>query len=112
MLTSIVRRKFNEFGTLIDTHGIYPLVVRQLARDENVLFIDHLSKTEKIVEDLGDKASKTLYVWVAPGQYAKLPQGKTDDTHLSHKGADIFAQIVAAELANFDTLLKKFIRHH
>lgn len=109
LLTSIVRRKFNEHGTLVDTHGLYPLIVRQLSQAENVFFIDHLFKTEALISQMGEEPSKELYVWVEPGQYVRFPEGKKDDTHLSKKGADVFAKMVVDELANFDTNLKKFI---
>jgi lysophospholipase L1-like esterase len=109
LLTSIVRRRFNEQGTLIDTHGLYPLIVRQLAQNQDVLFIDHLSMTEKFVAELGEEKSKEWYVWVPPGQYAKFKEGKKDDTHLMEKGAADFAKMVAKELVSMDTVLKKFI---
>ncbi len=108
LLTSIVRRKFNEFGTLVDTHGIYPLIVRQVAQEEQILLIDHLYHTEKIVQEWGAERSKELYVWVEPGKYAKLPDGKKDDTHLSKKGADLYAKIVAEQLVEQDKALKYF----
>lgn len=108
LLTSIVRRKFNEFGTLTDTHGLYPLIVRQVAQEEEVLLIDHLYLTEKIVQEWGVERSKELYVWVEPGNYAKFPEGKKDDTHLSKKGADLYAKVVAEQLSILDTPLKYF----
>ena len=40
LFTPIVRRKFNAQGTLEDTHGAYPLVVREVARDLNVALVD------------------------------------------------------------------------
>lgn len=108
LLSSIVRRKFNEFGVLVDTHGLYPLIARQVARDEQVLFIDHLSKSEQLVARLGQEKSKDLYIWVEPNQYKKFPDGRQDDTHLSEKGASLFAKMVAGELFA-KTPLKKFI---
>ena len=33
LFTSIVRRNFNEDGTLLDTHGVYPLVVHSVAQE-------------------------------------------------------------------------------
>ena len=98
LLTSIVRRHFNEDGTLIDTHGAYPAVVREVADAMEVPFIDMLFLTEQVVEALGPEASKELYVWAAPGVYPYLPDGKEDDTHLSLKGARRYAGLVADAL--------------
>lgn len=99
LLTSIVRRNYNEYSTLEDTHGIYPLIVRQVATDLNVLFIDHLGMTEKAVIELGKDKSKELYLWLKPGKYGKFPEGKVDNTHLSPKGAKLFAGMVAQAMS-------------
>ena len=109
LLTSIVRRNFNEFGTLEDTHGIYPLIVRQVANDLDVLLIDHLSKTEKVVLGLGPERSKEIYFWIEPGTYDKLPDGKQDNTHLSEKGAVLYAGMVAGAIRQSDLPLKEFV---
>lgn len=109
LLTSIVRRKFNEFGTLEDTHGLYPIIVRQLATDEEVLLIDHLYLTEKIVAEMGPEESKKIYLWVQPGQFEKFPEGKEDDTHLNLDGANLYSKLVATELKKFKTTLKNHI---
>lgn len=109
LLTSIVRRNFNEYGTLEDTHGLYPLVVRQVASDHDVAFIDHLSMTEAFVAALGDEPSKEYYMWIAPGQYEKLPDGKQDNTHLTQKGADQYARFVADAIRDSDLSLKRYV---
>lgn len=109
LLTSIVRRKFNEFGTLQDTHGLYPLVVRQVASDHDVAFIDHLSLTEAFVASLGDEPSKEYYMWIEAGKYEKLPDGRQDDTHLTLKGATQYAQFVAEAIQKSSLPLREFI---
>lgn len=109
LLTAIVRRNFNEAGTLADTHGIYPLIVRQVARDLDVLLIDHLAKTEAMVNELGQEASKSIYFWIEPGQYDKFPDGRQDNTHLSQKGAELYARMVAEALAESDLPLRDFV---
>lgn len=110
LLTSIVRRSFNENGTLEDTHGIYPLMVRQLANDLNVDFIDHLYLTEKIVSELGPDKSKRIYLWVNPGEYQRFPDGKQDDTHLNLDGANLYSKLVASELSKLNIKLKNHIK--
>lgn len=110
LLTSIVRRKFNDFGTLEDTHGLYPMIVRQLAHSEQVLFIDHLYHTERIVQSLGEEDSKKMYNWVPAGQYDRFPDGRKDDTHLSMEGAAVYAEIVAKELAELVPSLVQYLK--
>jgi hypothetical protein len=94
-----VRRHFNEQGTLVDTHGAYPLVVREVAREMHVAFIDLQLLTEDLVSGAGPDSSKALYVWVAPGESEMYPAGRQDDTHLSVRGATEVARLVARALA-------------
>ena len=93
LFSSIVRRKFNEHGTLIDTHGEYPFVVRDVAREYDVPFVDLQFKSENLVLGLGEEKSKEIYLWVEPGVYPKCPDGKQDNTHFSEKGAIEMARL-------------------
>ena len=109
LLTSIARRNYNEFGTLQDTHGLYPLIVRQVANDLDVFFIDHLYATENIVRELGEEASKEIYLWYAPGEHKRWPDGHQDNTHLSPKGADRYAKIVTEAIVASDLPLREYV---
>jgi hypothetical protein len=57
-MTSIVRRDFNENGVLIDTHKEYPLVVRMVANDLKVPFVDMQLLTEQLEISYGPENSK------------------------------------------------------
>uniref|UniRef100_UPI004048D354 rhamnogalacturonan acetylesterase n=1 Tax=Mariniflexile sp. TaxID=1979402 RepID=UPI004048D354 len=46
LFSSIVRRNFNDEGTLVDTHGEYPMEMRLVADEFNVPFIDLQYQTE------------------------------------------------------------------
>ena len=99
LLSSIVRRNFNDDGVLVDTHGVYPWVTRVVARDLGAAFIDLQQLSEDLVLAAGVEGSKELYVWTEPGEYAMYPNGQRDDTHLSVEGATEVARLAAAELA-------------
>lgn len=94
LLTSIVRRKFDANGNLEDTHGEYLLVVRELAKEMNVPFIDMEQKSRKLVQQLGPEESKKLYMWVEPGVSERIPNGIKDDTHFREYGATQMAGLV------------------
>ncbi|HVX39291.1 MAG TPA: rhamnogalacturonan acetylesterase [Gemmatimonadaceae bacterium] len=98
LFTPIVRRKFNEHGTLEDTHGVYALVVRDVARDLRVPFVDLEMLTEDLVRGAGPDASKQLYVYVDSGAIAAFPAPRHDDTHLSPHGASEVAKLAARAL--------------
>lgn len=110
LMTSIVRRNFNENGVLIDTHKEYPLVVRMVADDLNVPFVDMQLLTEQLEIAYGPENSKKLHLHFKEGEEPYYPKGKDDDTHLSKLGADLEAKLAADALKNLKTGLEKFIK--
>ena len=109
LFSSIVRRNFNEDGVLVDTHGQYPLVVRMVAKDLGVPFIDMQLLTEQLEILYGPQDSKQLHLHLEPGEDPYEPKGVTDDTHLSKMGATLVASLALQEIARQDLALEKFI---
>ncbi|MDT0649515.1 rhamnogalacturonan acetylesterase [Autumnicola edwardsiae] len=109
LMSSIVRRKFNEEGVLLDTHGEYPLVTRMVAEYLEVPFIDMQLLTEQLEIAYGPEDSKNIHLHLEPGEDPYEPDGRHDDTHLSEKGAIIVASLALQEIANQNLELKKFI---
>lgn len=95
LFTSIVRRNFNEYGTLIDTHTAYTEVTRTVSKELNVPLIDLNILTEDLVITLGEEKSKELYMWV--DSTANHPKGKKDNTHLNVEGANTVAKLALEE---------------
>ena len=93
LLTPLMRRRFDDQGNVIDTHGEYPDVVREVAKQQHVLFIDMHKKSEKLIKEYGVEGSKALFLDIKPGVYKSLPKGRTDDTHSSELGATKNAQL-------------------
>lgn len=110
LFSSIVRRNFNEFGVLIDTHGIYPLIVRQVADDLDVPFIDLQSKSENLVLSVGPEKSKEIYLWIEAGENSLYPEGKQDNTHFSVKGATEMAKLAIEGLKENVLGITKFLK--
>lgn len=98
LFSSIVRRNFNEYGTLVDTHGQYPMEVRLVAEEYNVPFIDLQYYSELLEESYGVEGSQKLHLHFEPGEIAYYPEGKHDDTHLSELGATEICKIVVKQL--------------
>lgn len=109
LFTSIVRRKF-ENGFLTDTHGNYPVVVRQVASELNVPLVDLQLLTTGAVTALGDEASKKIYLWTPPTD--KFPKDRKDDTHLSVEGANLVAKLAAQQLILLDNSLAGRIKNN
>lgn len=111
LATPVVRRKWSPEGELIDTHGAYPTVVREVAKQENVPLLD-LQKSTAALETLhGIAGSKKLHLWFAPGEHPKLPKGLQDDTHYSELGAKLVANLAVQEIEKLKLPLAEYLRN-
>lgn len=98
LFTSIARRKFDQDGKLVDTHGRYLEVTREVADEKKVPLIDHTVSTHKWIESLGPETSKSFFMWLAPGESLADVAGKQDNTHLVEPGAREVARLAAEEI--------------
>ena len=110
LLTSIARRRFDEMGNFIDTHGDYLTAVKELAEEQNVPLIDMNGKTTKMINDLGEEESKKLFMWVEPDVYLAYPDGQKDDTHLNEQGAEAVARLVSEGITENNLAIKEYIK--
>ncbi len=98
LITPVARRKFDESGQVIESHGEYPGFVKQVAAENNVPLIDLNEKSKLLLQKMGPEASKYLFNYLTPGEHPNYPNGLKDDTHFSELGARKMAQIVLAEI--------------
>lgn len=110
LLSSIVRRNFNEFGVLMDSHGLYTLVVRQVAEEYAVPIIDLQLKSENLVLATGEEESKELYMWIEPGQSEMYPEGKKDNTHFTIRGATEMARLAVEGIKENHLDIVKYLK--
>src|SRR6476659_1914808 len=94
LLTPVMRRRFDDKGNFLDTHGEYPDIVRTVARENKVDLIDMHRECEKVIKRYGVEASKKLLLQLAPGENANYPKGIEDNTHFSPLGAGLMAGLV------------------
>ncbi len=93
LCTPIMRRRFDENGQFYDTHGVYPDIVRKVADSLKVPLVDMHRKSEQLIRSLGAEDSKKVFLFIKPGEYASLPEGKEDNTHFSEYGARMMATL-------------------
>ncbi|EDY81207.1 GDSL-like lipase/acylhydrolase, putative [Verrucomicrobiia bacterium DG1235] len=110
LLSSICRRKFEENGTLLDTHGEYPAAVKAVALEFGVAFVDMEALSRELLVELGPERSAALFLHLAPGENANYPEGKSDDTHLKPEGARLHAELFVEELRRIRHPLSKLLR--
>jgi lysophospholipase L1-like esterase len=98
LLTPIQRNNWS--GTTVkDTHGDYPVAMRQLAESRKVALVDATALTKSYFERIGQAATTKLFMVLAAGEFPNYPDGNTDNTHLQEKGARIVAQMILADLS-------------
>jgi pectinesterase len=110
LATSVARRRWDTSGHLVDTHGDYPVVVRELAASEQVPLLELNQLTARMEEEAGIEGSKAFHLWFAPGEHPAIPNGIQDDTHYSELGARRVATLAAAEIHRLGLPLSASVR--
>ena len=111
LATPIVRRRFDENGKFYDVHGDYPKVVRELCENMNVVLLDLHKKSEEYIIKLGTKRSQQFYLHIDSDEYSSLPNGLTDDTHLSPTGAFRICDFTCDEIKLKIPLLSQYLKN-
>ena len=102
LLTPIARRHFDEGGDPRDTHRVYADLTRNVARARDVPLVDADERSRSLLRELGPEKSKRLYNHLSPGEHPNYPQGATDDTHFSERGARRMAELVLDGIEKLD----------
>ena len=100
--------KLVESDSLVDTHGLYRVAPRDVAKRMNVHFVDANKITHDLEQGLGNEASKKLHMWFLPGEEPSVPAGKQDNTHYNIYGAHVVAGLLADALCEEVPILKKY----
>lgn len=98
LCTPIVRRRFDQNGNLLDTHGDYPRVTREVAAALGVPLLELHDRTAETLRQMGPMRSRQLFLHFEPGDYEGWAGDKEDNTHLSGTGAFKVCDLAMAEL--------------
>jgi lysophospholipase L1-like esterase len=112
LVTPVGRRIFKNGQLLANTHGLYPAVVKEVAAETGVPFIDLQEKSVRLIAQYGEEESKKMFVYVAPGESRLFPEGKADDTHFSRFGAMQMANLIVEGIKELQlTPLDRFLKN-
>jgi lysophospholipase L1-like esterase len=100
LATPTARRKFDDGGKVVDTHGDYVTAVRQVAAEQGVPLIDLNKRSDELLRREGPELSKKIYIWVTAEEYPALPKGRQDDTHFCAFGASRMCDLAVEEIKN------------
>jgi len=110
LATPVSRRKFDAAGRVENTLGRYPQALREVAAELGTPLIDLNALTARHLERLGPEASKAEFMWIEPGRWSALPQGRRDDTHYVEQGARAVAALAATALREQVPALRDWFR--
>lgn len=97
-VTPMHRRTFGKDGKLTDILLPYANVMKDVAKEKNILCIDLHASSGKMMQDLGDE--KSTFLSCKPG----------DRTHFSPAGADKMAELLVLDLKQADSPLKSYLK--
>lgn len=113
LLTSIYRRQFNESGEIkSNTHLGYPHAMIEVGKETKTFLIDMCSLTKEHFQNLGDEASKRLFMNFKEGVYDNYPLGLQDDSHLRFDGAYDVSKIFINEILKHNHYLRDIVKDH
>lgn len=99
LLTPMARRSFDSLsGKIKGTHDVYAQIIRDVAKEENVVLLDMDKLTQQLYQQFGAENSKLLFLQLKPGEHPNHPDGKVDNTHFNELGARLLAQLVLQEI--------------
>lgn len=110
LVTPVMRRNFNADGILLDGHGDYPDVVKEVAQARQVPLVDLHARSKEWLQKEGPEGSKRLFMHYPGGIFPKFPMGIEDNTHFSPYGAEVMAKRVAEELVRISHPLRNFLQ--
>ena len=102
LLSPMERRRFDKKGTAIATLADRAQAMEELAKAENVPYIDIQAETLRWWNYLGPEKTKEIFLYLSAGDSPNYPLGISDDTHLCENGAALVAQLVASKLGESD----------
>ena len=93
LLTPIYRRWFKDGVMDMTCHQGYREKMIAAAKDTDTPVIDLTVLSREGLIEMGDEASKELFMNFAAGIYDNYPEGMNDDTHLRYKGGEFIRDL-------------------
>lgn len=110
LVTPTRRRHFDDNGKVLNTHGDFPKVIREIGARENVPVIELQDMTKTLIEAMGVEESKKLYVHYPANTYPGQKKPLADNSHFSTFGAYEVAKCIIAGIIADNLPLKDYIR--
>ena len=110
LLTPVMRRKFDADGKFVDQHGVYPGIVREVAKEYKTPLIDMHRTSEKVLVGYGVEESKKLFLQLQAGENPNYPNGVNDNTHFNPRGAEEMVKLAVEGIKEQKIGLRKYLK--
>lgn len=103
LITPVARRNCDEQGSFQISFPAYREQMIAFAKKYKIPLLDLGKSSTEFLTHLTPEESKSLYLWLAPGQYpdGAYPDGLSDNTHLQRYGATIFANLLVTLIRDY-----------
>src|SRR6185312_2096338 len=106
LVTSMLRRRFDSNGKIVNTLEDYPEAMRQLAAEQKVRLIDLNAMSKTLFETLGPEGTLKAFVHYPAHSFPGQDQALSDDTHFNAYGAYELARCVVEGIRRSDLALQ------
>lgn len=110
LVTPMHRRRFDENNKIINTLGVYPDAMRQLAKQEQVALIDLNAMSKILYEAWGAEQSTRAFVHYPAGTFPGQAETLADNTHFNAYGGDQLARCIIKGITDNNIQIKEYIR--
>ncbi len=110
LITPMHRRKFDEKGNIINTHGDYPEAMREVADEENIALIDLHAMSTILFESMGIGNSKKAFVHYPAGTFPGQNEKLEDNSHFSNYGAYQLAKCIIKGIKENNLEIAKYLK--
>ena len=100
LVTSMARRTYDK-GKIRGELAPWAEAAKKVATEKNVPLVDLFGRSVELLEKIGPEGAKPFD--------PMTPDGKPDHTHLSPKGAEVMAKIIAEEIQKVEPGLAKWL---
>jgi lysophospholipase L1-like esterase len=98
LITPVTRMSFDSDGHIRETHKEYTAAVWEVGKQYETPVIDLDAASRGLLDELGPKYSKLLFMQLDSLENPHYPSGRRDNTHFNELGARRMAELVLAEI--------------
>ena len=109
LVTSMMRRAFDDNGTIKDTFAGYPQAMQDVAKEKQVTLIDLNAMSKTMWEAMGVETSMKAFVHYPANSFPNQTQPIADNTHFNAYGAYELARCMVLGIQQSNLALKKML---